>query len=147
NSLGASGTGFVVGAAIRGFDETPRVPMPARFVRFRIESTPGVREHVTMLRRLWKLAEDDEVAGVLFELRASPAPSLAHAEELVDAIGLLRQNGKKVLCHLEDAGGRELFVCSAADRIAVNPAGGIRFAGLSTRYFYLGGLMKKLGIR
>jgi protease IV len=147
NSLGVDGTGFVVGAAIRGWDEKPRVPRPARFVRFRIESTPGAREHVLMLRRLWKLADDDEVAGVLFEMRTSPAPSLAHAEELVDAIELLKQRGKKVLCHLEDAGGRELFVCSAAHRIAVNPAGGLRFAGLSSRYFYLGGLMNKLGIR
>lgn len=116
-------------------------------VKIRFEGTPDARRHVGWLRALWKLADDPEVAGVLFEMRASPAGSLAQAEELVDAIELLKRRGKKVMCHLEDAGGRELFVCSAADRIAINPAGGIRFAGLSGRYFYLGGLMRKLGIR
>ena len=38
-------------------------------------------------------------------LKAEPADSLAHAEELGDAIRMLRANGKKVICHLEDAAG------------------------------------------
>jgi len=147
NAQGYGGTGVVASAGIRPFREEPGVPIPRHVVRIRFESTPNSRQHIGWLRNLWKISEDPEVAGVLFELRASPASSLAHAEELVDAIELLKRRGKKVMCHLEDAGGRELFVCSAADRIAMNPAGGIRFAGLSGRYFYLGGLMRKLGIQ
>jgi len=52
-----------------------------------------------------------------------------------------------VLCHLEDAGSKALFVCSQADRIAMNPAGGLRFAGLASSYMYFGGTLKKLGVR
>lgn len=147
NHLSPDGTGFYAGAAMRGFVEAPKVPSLARVVRIRIESTPGIRQHTHNLRRLWQIAEDPEIDGVLFEMRAKPTPSLAHAEEFVDAINVLRQRGKKVMCHLEDGGGRELFACSAADRIAMNPAGGLRFSGLSTRYMYFGGLMEKLGVR
>ncbi len=147
SALGLSGTGVVMGGAIRGFQERPQVPQPARVVRLRYESTPSVRKHVALLRRLWQLADEREVAGVLLELRANPAPSLAHAEELVDALRLLKRHGKKVMCHLEDASSRQLYVCSEADRIAINPAGGLRFAGLSTRHLYFGGLLKKLGVR
>jgi protease IV len=138
--------GYWATAAIRTFRE-PGLPLPKRVVRFRIEGTPGVRKHTHLLTRLWKLARDPEVEGVLFELRAEPASSLAHAEELGDAIRALRARGKKVFCHLEDAGGRALYVCSQADRIAMNPAGGLRFAGLASTYFYYGGVLEKLGVR
>ena len=66
---------------------------------------------------------------MVLDLHADPASSLAHAEEVADAVRLLRARGKKVLCHLEDGGGKALFVCSQADRIAMNPAGGLRFSG------------------
>lgn len=145
--LGVEGTGFYAGAALRRFSDNPEVPSRAQVVRIRLESTPSVRQHARFMQRLWKMSRDPEVDGVLLVLRAKPTPSMAHAEEMVDAIELLRKNGKKVLCHLEDAGGRELYACSAADRISMNPAGGLRFAGLSTRYLYLGGLLDKLGVR
>jgi protease-4 len=147
NAVTGDGTGFVAGVAIRGFKETPKIPMPARIVRLRFESTPSVRRHAGILRALWKMADDPEIDGLLLVLRANPAPSLAHAEELVDAIKLLQKKGKKVLCHLEDASGRQLYICSAANRIAINPAGGLRFAGLSSRYLYFGGLLDKLGVK
>ncbi|MSP25199.1 MAG: signal peptide peptidase SppA [Myxococcales bacterium] len=147
NAVTPRGTGFYASAALRSFVERPSVPMPARVVRIRFDATPNVRRHVRLLERLWKLSERRDVAGVLLILRAPPAPSAAHAEELVDALRLLKKRGKKVLCHLEDATARELFVCSEADRIAINPAGGVRFGGLAQTHLYFGGLLEKLGIR
>ncbi len=141
-----SGTGFYLGAAIRAFRE-PGVPLPLKVVRLKINDTPGVRGNTRLLKRLWRLADDPEVAGVVLQLRADPASTLAHAEEVADAVRGLRARGKKVLCHLEDAGSKALFVCSQADRIAMNPAGGLRFAGLSSSYMYFGGTLKKLGVR
>src|SRR6185436_12000693 len=116
-------------------------------IRIRIENTPNTREHVALLRALWSLAKSEpSVAMVVFELRTAPGESLARVAELRDAIGLLRRNGKKVLCHLEDADGSSLYMCSAANRTLVNPAGGIRFAGLRSRYFYVKGLLDKIGV-
>lgn len=146
NAIGASATGFYVGAAMRGFRE-PGVPISPKVVRIDIDSTPGVRGHTHLLRRLLRLAEDPETSGVVFVMHDEPAATLAHAEELGDAIRTLRAHGKKVMCHLEDAGGRALYACAQADRIAMNPAGGLRFAGLSSRYFYLGGTLEKLHVR
>jgi protease-4 len=146
SALGNASAGYWATAALRGWRD-PGLPSTKRVVRLRIEETPGVRGHVHLLQRLWKMARDPEVAGVVLELRADPASSLAHAEEVGDAIRAIRAQGKKVLCHLEDAGGRSLFVCSQADRIAMNPAGGLRFAGLSSSYMYYGGLLQKLGVK
>jgi protease IV len=146
NAVTRAGAGFYAGAAFRTFRE-PGLRLPAKVARIRINDTPGVRGNTRLLRRLWRLADAPETEGVVLELRADPAGSLAHAEEVADAIRLLRARGKKVMCHLEDSGGKALFVCSQADRIAMNPAGGLRFAGLGSSYYYFGGLLKKLGVR
>jgi protease-4 len=134
--------------AARGFRESAAAAPPRYALTIRIEDTPSVRGHSALLRKLWDIADSEPtVAAVVLELRAAPADSMAHAEELRDALFHLRQAGKRVLCHLEDSDGASLYLCSAADRILLNPAGGIRFAGLKSRYMYFAGLLDKLGIR
>jgi protease-4 len=133
-------------ASISGY-ASPGIFRLPHAVTFRFESTPGVRRHTALLRKLWKVADDPDVKGVAFILKAEPADSYAHAEELADAIRVLRARKKKVLCAWEEAGAKSLYVCANADRIVVNPAGGLRYMGLRMQYFYLAGLLKKLGIR
>jgi protease-4 len=125
----------------------PGVPRPQRAVYIRMESTPGTRSHVRLLRRLWKIAEDKEITAVTMVLRSEPASSSAHAEEVADAFRVLRAHGKKVICSFEDAGAKALYACASADRIVINPAGGIRYAGLKTTHMYLAGLLKNIGVK
>jgi protease-4 len=138
--------GFEV--AVKGFREHASADAPDYALRLRIEDTPNTRGHTALLRKLWDIADHEPtVAAVVLELRTAPASSMAHTQELRDALFHLRQAGKRVLCHLEDGDGASLYLCSAADRILLNPAGGLRFAGLKSRYMYFGGLLDKLGIR
>ncbi|HTV19459.1 MAG TPA: signal peptide peptidase SppA [Polyangiaceae bacterium] len=159
-SLDVSGTGFtgnavggVTGADVQTSLATRAFPEPVglsfdRFsVRLRLEETPDVREHVAILRELWSLGDEPRVDAVVLELRASPTETLAHAEELRDAVLQLRRQGKRVLCHLEDADVTALYTCAAADRILINPSGGIRFAGLRARYVFFGRLLESIGVR
>ncbi len=154
-----AGGGAMFGSGLGGHDfgefgtisysgvKQPGLPAPLRVVKMRIEKTPGTRGHVALLRRLWRLAETGDVGAVVLELRTEPAESYAHAEELADAFRVLRARGKKVLCSLEDNGAKSLYVCANADRIVVNPAGGIRYSGLRSQFYYLAGLLEKLGIK
>jgi protease IV len=140
-------TNLATDIAIKGYREQTGLDVPPYAARFRIESTPDAREHVALLDRLWTLADDPAAAAVVLELRTAPADSLAHVQELRDAMALLRQNGKRVLCHLEDASGAAIYLCSAANRVLINPGGGVRFAGMSSSYYYFKSLLDKLGIR
>jgi protease IV len=135
------------GLAARGFPEPVGISFGRFSVRLRLEETPDTREHVSLLRELWSLKDEERLDAVVLELRTRPADTLAHAQELRDALLLLRQNGKRVLCHLEDADATDLYVCSAADQILLNPAGGLQFAGLEARYLYLARLLGHLGIK
>jgi protease-4 len=143
-----AGSNIITDVAFRGTREPTGTEPLVYALRFRLEDTPDNRGHVALLRKLWQIADDEpRVAEVVLELRTSPANSFAHIEELRDALWYLRQRGKRVLCHLEDADGASLYLCSAASRILINPAGGLRFAGLKTRYFYVKSLLDKLGIK
>jgi protease-4 len=135
-------------AAVQGFRSSAAVEVPRTAVRFVLEDTPSTRGHVALLRKLWAIADqENSVDAVVLELRDTPARSLAYAQELRDAVENLKAHGKRVLCHLDDAKGAALYLCSSADRILIHPAGGIRFSGLSTTHFYFKGLLDKLGIR
>lgn len=139
---------IAIDVAFKGYREVAAAAPPVHALRIRLEDTPSTREHVAFLRKLWAIAErESNVAAVVFELRASPAQSLARAQELRDAIHHLRNSGKQVLCHIEDGDGAALYMCSAAHKILVAPGGGLRFAGLRARYFYYKSLLEKLGVR
>ena len=148
NGLGEDNSyGVQTDVAFRSWREPTGVEAPPYALRIRIEDTPSARGHVALLRRLWGIAEEPAVDAVVLELRTAPAGSMAHIQELRDAVHHLRQNGKRVLCSLEDNGGSALYLCSAANRIVMNPAGGLRFAGLKTQHMYFASLLGKLGIR
>jgi protease-4 len=133
-------------ASIAGY-MSPGVPRSETAVSIRLESTPGTRNHVRLLRRLWRIAEDREIAAVTMVIRAEPAVSYAHAEELADAFRVLKAHGKKVICSFEDAGPKALYACASANRIVINPAGGVRYSGLKTTHIYLAGLLNKIGVK
>lgn len=134
--------------AMRSNRESAGIEAPHFGVLIKLDEAPSARKHVALLRRLWAIAErEPAVDAVVFELQSSPAQSTARAQELRDAIAYLRASGKKVACHIGDAGGTALYVCSAADRILMHPAGGIRFTGFASTQFYVKGLLDKLGVR
>jgi protease IV len=145
NGLGATPAEYAT-AAIASYSQ-PGIPDLPRAVWLRIEKTPSTREHVALLRRLWAIAAARDVEAVTLVIRSDPASSFAHAEELADAIRVLKSRGKKVLCSWEDAGAKAIYVCASADRIVINPAGGVRYAGLRSQYIYLKGLLDKIGVK
>ncbi len=147
NGLGSQSTAAGYATASYSWYTQPGFFHPRSAVSIRIEETPSVRGHTALLRKLWRIADDLDIAAVTLIIRAEPADSYAHAEELADAIRVLKARKKKVLCSWEDAGPKALYVCSNADRTVVNPAGGLRYSGLRMQYMYLGKLLEKLGIR
>jgi protease-4 len=145
NGLGGTPAEYAT-ATIASYSQ-PGIPELSRAVWLRIEKTPSTREHVALLRKLWALAAARDVQAVTLVIRTDPASSFAHAEELADAIRVLKSRGKKVLCSWEDAGAKAIYVCASADRIVINPAGGVRYAGLRSQYIYLKGLLDKIGVK
>jgi len=132
-------TGRIEGAAREG------IPPGDYVLDLQIGGT-GARGILGVIHRLERALYDDRVQGVLLRPRGSGI-GLAYAQELRLLIAQLREAGKPVVCHLDDASGSEWYLCAGADRILVDPAGGVRLTGVSSELFHLGDLMRNVGIR
>jgi len=106
----------------------------------------GPRGMLAVLRRLERALYDDRVVGVLLRPRGSGI-GLAYAQEIRILLDQFRDADKPVVCHLDDASGSEWYACAGADRILLDPAGGVRLSGLSTEIFHLGDLLRNVGVR
>jgi len=148
SAAGQSAQNLHAEVAFRGWREPTGAELADYALRVRLEETPDPRGHVALLRRLWDIADNEPaIRAVVFEVRATPAGTLAHIEELRDAFRYLQQRGKSVLCHLESGSSSALYLCSAADRLLVARGGGLPFAGLRMRYVHLKDLLSKLHVR
>lgn len=151
-----------VGGGVRfgdGYDEAPGWYVSGRFDGAQRDGIPtgprvldlqiggiGARGVLAYVRLLERAIHDDDVVGVLLRPRGS-GMGVAYAQELRIVIEQLREAGKPVVCHLDDASGSEWYMCSAADRVLVDPAGGVRVSGVSSEIYHLGDLLRNVGVR
>jgi protease-4 len=106
----------------------------------------GPRGIVSVIARLERALHDPRISGVLLRPRGSGL-GLAYAQEIRLMIEELQAAGKRVVCHFEDATGSEWYACAGADRVLLDPAGGVRLVGPSTEIMLLGDLLRNAGIR
>ncbi len=136
--------GWYVSAHVQGA-ERPGLPRGSYVLEVPLEST-GARGILQTVRRLDRALYDPRVAGVLLHPRGS-GMGLAYAQELRIMIDALKASGKRVVCYLDDATGSEWYACAGADRILLDPAGGVRLTGPASEMFFLGDLLQRVGIR
>ena len=145
NGFGGS-AGEYVTASIAGYTQ-PGLPFPDHAVWIRLESTPGTRGHVALLRTLWRLSEARDVDAVTLVLAG-------RARELVRArrgdrrrdprAPRARQEGPLLVGRRGGQGHLRLRERRPHRR---QPGGGVRYAGLKSEYIYLKGLLDKIGVR
>ena len=103
------------------------------------------RSHLDLLLALRRVERDPALAGVavnLSEVRLDPAMSW----ELRRRLQRIRQAGKRVVAHVDRADLHGYHLASAADRVVLDPLGGIALQGFAAGRLYLRGALDKLGI-
>ncbi len=106
----------------------------------------GARSMLAVQRRLERALTDREVRGVVLRMQGAGV-GLAYAQELRQLIDRLERAGKHVICSLADASGSELYACAGAERIVVDPSGGVRLYGPSSEIQHYGQLFRNAGVR
>ena len=94
---------------------------------------------------LGKLAKDPEVEGVYFRVEPQGG-SLAEVSAMADRLQVLRDAGKRVLCHFDQAMFKEYVLASAADTVMMTPAGRLYTFGMRMEMTFLGDAFDKVGI-
>jgi protease-4 len=132
-------------------DEGPALTLPRPIranhtVIFDIDKKMGGYGLARLTAMFERMQRDRSVDTVV--LRPEPDTlSLSDVREVRKRIHRLRQTGRKVICYLTEATTSVYLACAAADEVWINPAGGIRMAGLSSRRLYFKELFDKIGVK
>ncbi|MCP4604120.1 MAG: signal peptide peptidase SppA [Proteobacteria bacterium] len=131
-------------------DEAPSITLPRQIRSARaamIKITKKLDSYrMTRLVELMERIERDDSVDMLV-LRPDPGTiSLVQAREIRRLIRRLKTLDRSVVCYLTEATSSVYLACAAADQIWINPAGGVRLAGISSRRIYFRRLFDKIGV-
>ncbi len=121
--------------------ESPQMELPLPWLESQSPAT--VRETWSMLRRA---ATDPRIKALVFEPGGISA-GWAKLEELRAGILAFRKSGKPVYAFLRNAGTREYYVASAADRVYTAPADFVNIKGMRIESMYFKDTLDKLGVK
>jgi protease-4 len=145
----ADGHGAVLGGSVvarwSGEPQKALVGPGDYMARVEIDGDYGSARLTTLLLGLRRLERDPACRAVLLVI-GDLGGGFATAQELRDAIGRLKQAGKKVVASLVAATTRAYYVAVAADQVLLDAGGGIRLQGLSGASMYFKELFDRLGI-
>ena len=113
--------------------------------RVELSGEIDTRELTALVIRMRTLAHDPTVKGVVVMFDGISA-GWASLQELRGELVRLRQAGKKVFAYMVSGTGRDYFVASGADKIYVDPAGGVRLVGMAGSTIYFKGLFDHVGV-
>ncbi|UYQ91040.1 signal peptide peptidase SppA [Chitinophaga horti] len=103
---------------------------------------PGVYDMVRLIRHA---GDDDNIKGVYLKVGGN-GNSFATNEELRNALLAFRKSGKFIYAYAEVIPQQAYYLATAADKIYLNPKGGLEFDGFSMQLLFLKGLLEKLDI-
>ena len=101
-----------------------------------------VRGYVETVRRA---KSDSRIDSMLLVPTRFESPYWAKIQEIRDAVIDFRKSGKRVNAFLEDAGDREYYLATAADRIFMLPTSPLDVKGLASYEVFLRGTFDKIG--
>ncbi len=130
NTLQIELTGHIAEAGVLGF------------LPFRRPVAPDLFGLTTLLR--WA-REDEQISAVVLVIDNLDT-GWARLQNLRRSIQALRQAGKYVLVYLAEGGTQEYYLASAANAVAMAPAGHLTVTGLAAETMFFKGALDKLGI-
>ncbi|SHL63202.1 protease-4 [Chitinophaga jiangningensis] len=104
---------------------------------------PGLYETIRLIDHA---ADDDNIKGIYLKVNGN-GNELATSEELRRAILQFKKSGKFVYAYGEVIDQGAYFLATAADKVYLNPHGGLDFRGFSTEIMFLKGALDKLEIK
>jgi protease-4 len=103
------------------------------------------REATQLVVRLRSIARDPTAKALVVTFDGANA-GWGTLQELRSEIAHVRMAGKKVFAYMVSGTGRDYFIATAADKIYVDPAGGLRLVGMAGTTIYFRGTFDMLGV-
>ena len=101
---------------------------------------------LNVLRAIEAAKEDPKIKGIYMNFTGAGGASTAIIEELRAAIVDFKESGKFVVAYNDTYSQVGYYLASAADKIYMQPEGGMSWVGLSATLMFYKGAMDKLGL-
>ena len=98
-----------------------------------------------IVKNINKAAADSKVKGIYLELSDIPSGQ-ATIEEIRNALIDFKKSGKFILAYAEVFTQKSYYLASVADKIYLNPAGGMEFKGMVGQVMFFKGLLDKIDV-
>lgn len=108
------------------------------------------REQVTLLETvtmIGKAANDPQIDGIYLQIPMAIPSSLSTLYEVREALKEFKQSGKFIIAYGDVYSQGGYYLASVADRIYLNPQGGMDWSGFASNVLFYKGLFDKLGIQ
>ena len=100
-----------------------------------------------ILSAIRKAKENEDIKGIYIEagMFSSDSPASSHAirEALLD----FKKSGKWIVAYADSYTQNTYYICSAADKVYLNPQGMLDWHGLSAQPFFVKDLLAKFGVK
>ncbi|PWJ59332.1 protease-4 [Dyadobacter jejuensis] len=107
------------------------------------ENVLGLKDIIEALKNAQK---DEKIKGIYLQTEG-PQAGWASLEEIRNELVSFKKSGKFVVTYGETYTEKGYYLASVADKIFLNPAGGMEWNGLSAEYSFLKGTFDKLDIK
>lgn len=92
-------------------------------------------------------AVDENIKGIYINLTGRGSVSASNIEELRNAIVKFKESGKFVVSYSEYYSQFGYYLSSVADKVYLNPEGGLMWQGMASNVMFYKGLLDKLGVQ
>ncbi|HPS26912.1 MAG TPA: signal peptide peptidase SppA [Bacteroidales bacterium] len=99
-----------------------------------------------LLKTIDKAANNDKIKGIFLDLTDIPS-GMATIEEVRNALLQFKKSGKFIISYSDDYTQRAYYLASVADKVYLNPQGGVGIKGLAAELMFFKGTLDKLDIQ
>jgi protease IV len=119
---------------------------PDHIERVELSGEISARELTGLVVRLRSIARDPTAKGLVVTFDGASG-GWATLEELRGELVRIRAAGKKVFAYMVSGTGRDYYVATAAHKIYIDPAGGVRLVGMAGTTMYFRGAFEQFGVQ
>lgn len=122
-------------------DRSPKMPLLSTFnLPNKITGLNDVLENLT------KAAKDNNIKGIYLDLSGIQA-GISTIDEIRDGLLEFKKSGKFIWAYSEAYNQPSYYLATAADKIFLNPEGGVLFKGLNVEMPFVKGTLEKLDVK
>jgi protease IV len=137
--------GAAVSLAFSGTKRAPLVEIGRKLVWLNLRGKCNQQKMVDLFEIFEVIQQREDVAGVALHIDGLQL-GWAQAQDLRQHLQRLRDAGKSTFAYLRAPSAKEYYVASAAQRVLLDPAGGIHLQGMSMATLHFRSLFDKVGI-